>query len=79
MSFVEALYQGDICYEDELFNVKRTIFVDRLGPGEYILSIHFGYIRYRSRINEHILFAEFRRLNVSLEKGWMVYNAKFVI
>lgn len=76
MSFVQALLFGDIRYEDELLNTKRTIFIDRLAPGAYILHVYFGHVRYRSLVNEHVLFTQLRRMQIPFSKGWNVYNVR---
>lgn len=76
MTFLEALYQGDIRYEDSVCNVKRTVFVDRLAAGAYILNVYFGHVRYRCLTSEHVLFSEMRRMELPFVEGWNVYNVR---
>jgi hypothetical protein len=76
MTFLEALYQGDIRYEDAVCNIRRVVFVDRLAHGAYILNVYFGHVRYRTLISEHVLFSEMRRMGLPFVEGWTVYNVR---
>ena len=74
--FLEAMFRGDVLYHDVVCNIKRDIFVDCTGMQQFTINIHMGHSHYTLFTNGYTLMAQLRRLGISFEQGWSVYNAK---